>query len=129
LAGLLSIATGNRAGHSAVAAGTESFGYGMLEAAACLAEDGRPTLLMHFDEGLPESHGEIAGPREAATAVAVLLAPADADDGLPVTLEMLPAEQPGDDPLALTFISMLSETAFHGEAAGCRMIWRWRRAA
>ena len=38
LAGLLSIHAGNRKGHTALAAGADSFGYGLLEAAACLAE-------------------------------------------------------------------------------------------
>ena len=53
LAGLLSIATGNRLAHTAVAAGEDSFGYGCLEAAAQLAEVAERVLLLHFDEPLP----------------------------------------------------------------------------
>ena len=51
LAGLLSIATKNTNGHSAVSAGPESFCYGLLEAAACLAEKpDEPVILIHYDE-------------------------------------------------------------------------------
>ncbi len=38
LAGLLSIARGNRHGHTTIAAGRESFGFGLLEALSCLVE-------------------------------------------------------------------------------------------
>src|SRR5271168_3310513 len=50
LAGLLSIAWGNTAGHTAIAAGADSFGYGLMEALACLkAESGAPVMLVYFD--------------------------------------------------------------------------------
>jgi len=64
LIGLLSIATGNRLGHTAVAAGRESFAYGLLEAAAAATErPGQPMALVHFDAHvvtLPTSISEAA---------------------------------------------------------------------
>ena len=53
LAGLLSIQAGNTQGHTAIAAGTDTFEMALLEAAACLAEDpDTPVLLIYGDEPL-----------------------------------------------------------------------------
>lgn len=121
LAGLLSIATGNTAGHGAVAGGNESFGYGFIEAATSLAEAGQPVLLMHFDEALP---GEYGAPAEEPVALALLLVP-----GRDIALEMSPAAAPGADPLALCFATLLRDCAAEASGRGERLSWRWRRAA
>jgi len=42
LAGLLSVSTRNHGGHTALAAGIDSFGFGLMEAAVCLLE--RPKI-------------------------------------------------------------------------------------
>jgi hypothetical protein len=53
LAGLLSIHFGNMRGHTAIAAGLDTFGFGLMEAAACLAEQPQdPVLLIFGDEPL-----------------------------------------------------------------------------
>ena len=72
LVGLLSIARGNCRGHTAIAAGPESFCFGFMEAAACLAENAaEPVLLIHYDEPLPEPFDRPPGP---ALALVVALA-------------------------------------------------------
>jgi hypothetical protein len=59
LVGLLSIAAANRRGHTAIAAGAETFGFGLIEAAACLAESpDEPVVLIYFDEPLPGPYAE-----------------------------------------------------------------------
>ena len=56
LAGLLSIAQQNLAGHTAIASGIESFCYGLVEAAACLHENpNEPVLLIYYNIFLQSS--------------------------------------------------------------------------
>lgn len=130
LAGLLSIATGNRAGHTAVAAGRESLGYGLMEAAACLAEDSRPVLVVHFDEPLPEAYAGVAeGAEERPVALAVLLLPAaeTAGEALVVETGPLAAAEAEDGQMALAFADFLASDKAEGGMRGERLVWRWRR--
>lgn len=127
LAGLLSIATGNRAGHVAVACGGESFGYGLLEAAISLAEGEDSVLLMHFDEPLPDIYAPVSDPAEPAVALALLLTARG--PGRALAFDLAPAPAPGRDPLALRFSALLTGEAGEAVAAGERMTWRWRLAA
>ncbi len=131
LAGVLSIADGNGAGHGAVAAGGDSFGFGLLEAVAALADaaDER-ALLIYFDEPLPEEYVEFNEEREGFAA-ALLLAPARGqDDDLLLSLEQAderPAcrsatAQAGD------FIDFLLSGASSRVSRGERAQWRWQRA-
>ncbi len=124
LAGLLSIATGNTAGHSAVAGGNESFGYGFVEALASLAEGAPSVLLLHFDEALPDIYAPVADTAEEPVALALLLAPGD-----DIALETSPAAVSGNDPLALRFADLLTSDAPEAGGSGERLTWRWRRAA
>ena len=82
LAGLLSIAWGNTAGHTAISAGADSFGYGLLEAIACLNEgSGEPVMLVYFDDLLPQPYDEVADGAETCVALAMLLKPPGHDGG------------------------------------------------
>lgn len=128
LAGLLSIASGNHAGHTAVAAGGESFCCGLLEAAAALADGAPSVLLMHFDEALPPPYAPVGGGDEPAIALALLLSPADGMPGAFV-MDFAPAEGTVRDCPAVAFARLLDGGAGEGSAAGERMIWRWRHAA
>jgi len=130
LAGLLSIAADNRAGHTAIAAGGESFGYGCLEAATSLAEGAGRVLLLHFDEALPEAYREIGGAAEDSLALALLLAPEDEDGaGERIALSFAPSAPPGADSLALCFARLLDGGVTETHATGERLSWRWSRAA
>ncbi|SEH49882.1 beta-ketoacyl synthase chain length factor [Magnetospirillum fulvum] len=130
LAGLLSIAADNRAGHTAVAAGGESFGYGCLEAATSLAEGIDRVLLLHFDEALPESYAEIGGGAEDSLALALLLAP-NRDDGVGerIALGLAPSDPPGTDSLAHCVATLLEGGGSETRAAGERLTWTWQHVA
>lgn len=130
LAGLLSIAAGNRAGHTAVAAGNESFGYGCLEAATCLADGIERVLLLHFDEALPDTYAEIGGGAEDALALALLLAPDnDTGAGERIALRLTPSDPPGADSLAHRVAALLECGGSETHAVGERLTWTWCRAA
>src|SRR5271170_706359 len=74
LAGLLSIARRNKAGHTTIAAGADSFRSGLIEAAACLMEyPEEPVLLVYTDESLPEPYSELGEGGETCVALALLL--------------------------------------------------------
>ena len=74
LAGLLSIARRNMAGHTTIAAGADSFRSGLIEATACLMERAdEPVLLVYTDESLPEPYSEICEGDETCVALALLL--------------------------------------------------------
>jgi Beta-ketoacyl synthase, N-terminal domain len=73
-AGYWTIATGCRAGSSAVAAGAATFGAGLLEAASQALADARPILLVVFDTAGSGPLLEITGARRAF-ATAMVLSP------------------------------------------------------
>ena len=132
LIGLLSIACGNRRGHTAVAAGPESFGFGFLEALCCLAETpDEPVLLIHYDEQLPEPFTNFAS--DTGPAMALVVALAAGGPGEAMTLRLAPRTVPGaslPDSLAAGFCGFLGDrTAPRLTAAGARMTWQWSRDA
>ena len=130
LAGLLSIATGNRAGHTAVAAGPESLGYGVLEAAAALAEDRAPVLLFHFDPRMPGHYAPVCDGADDEGALAMLLAPASEDRGEHIRLSVETAS-PGSSrppPMTAALLDFLRSGKAASDIEGQTMIWRWRRA-
>lgn len=131
LAGLASISTGNMHGHTALAAGLDSFGFGLVEAAACLAErPEQPVLLLYGDE--PLSGGwAVFGGDDLGLPLAIALAlhaPQGEDDA--IVFEAVPRMEPGAPKLcaAVVFMRFLLSAAPSAEAQGVRMDWRWRRA-
>ncbi|KAF0221456.1 MAG: hypothetical protein FD176_3165 [Rhodospirillaceae bacterium] len=130
LAGLLSIATGNRQGHSAVAAGADSFGYGLLEAACFVAEQATPALLFYFDEALPPIYAPISDDDGPAfpLALAALLVPQSWPAARVIHMHMESGDgQPGQCP-ARAFLSVLEQDG-EAVAQGGRHAWRWSHAA
>lgn len=98
LAGLLSIAGHNRAGHTAVAAGPASLAAGLLEAAAGLEAGG--ALLMHLDEPLPAPFDALLPSLAPPCALVLALMPEGAGERM--TLELAPGSPgPRDDAAAL----------------------------
>lgn len=124
LAGLLSIITGNCAGHTAVAAGIDSFGAALWEAAACLADGDGTVLLLHYDEALPASYGPVGGGPEPALALALLLS---AGEG--IHLDWRKAEVAGTESAAGALLDLLAGGSDRACAAGERTIWSFRCAA
>ena len=134
LAGLLSIARQNEAGHTAVAAGSDSFGFGLLEAAACLKSmPQEPVLLAYFDEPLPDEYAAFRGGDESGLALALLLLPARGDGGdLTVSCEAKRAGDPAQPPAteqARDFLRFLLSGEGERLSPGGVVRWRWRRAA
>ncbi len=118
LAGLLSIAGANRAGHTAIASGADSLYHALLEAAACQAErPGQPVLLAYYDEPLPPPYDELA-PGDETIALALLLAPG----GRALRLEQHPAAEPAGHSPGQALATLLdggAAVAFQGD----RLAW------
>jgi hypothetical protein len=132
LAGLLSIHLGNTRGHTALAAGLDTFGFGLMEAAARVVEQPDEAVLLFFgDEPLSgEFHVFGADDVDLPLVVALALqAPTDGDDG--ILFDAVP-KRPGSRPstaAAIDFLRFLLSGAQSAVSEGDRMTWNWRRAA
>lgn len=134
-AGLLSIQTENRHGHTAIAAGADSFGSGFLEAASCIVDQPSiPVILVYYDAPLPEgyaafpAHEVVSGP----FAMAIQFGPALRHrDGIAFEAEPAMNAQGERHDLkeanALKFLRFLLTDATNTTASGERMNWRWSR--
>lgn len=132
LPGLLSIATQNHAGHTAVAGGPDSFGLGFLEALGCLFERPDETvLLVYFDESLPAPYIELPETEGPGIVLALLLAAAGCTAGdLVVSAEPVAnvSHTRQTDRHALDFIRFFLSNQDEHVHHGARMVWRWARA-
>lgn len=131
LAGLLSIHTGNKAGHTAVAGSMDSFGYGLVEAAACLSEDpAKAVLLFYFDPPLPESYSLFRPEVEANLPLALAMTlVSHGDDAITVSTNVASqAEEDGSESLALSFLRFFLGKQRQATVRGGRMVWQWHRA-
>jgi Beta-ketoacyl synthase, N-terminal domain len=133
LAGLLSIHLGNTRGHTAMAAGLDTFGFGLMEAAARLAEQpNEPVLLLFGDEPLPGEF-DIFGEDDIELPLVVALAlqaPAAGDDG--ISFHAVPSGSGGARPSTaapIDFLRFLLSGAPSAVSEGARMTWTWRRDA
>ncbi len=130
LIGLLSIAHGNHKGHTAIAAGQESFCYGLLEAIACLKENpDEPVVLIHFDEPLPGAFSQFNDPTEQPIAIALALATTGEGDLIQIDFE---ASQHKDKPSTShshDFLNFLTGNLTEGLSVGVNVQWRWTRHA
>lgn len=125
LAGLLSIATGNRAGHTAIAAGGDTLGAALTEAAACLASGDSRVLLLHFDEAPPPDYAAAGGGSEPAVAFALLLGAG----GVPLHLDMENASAPTAALYPEHIAAVLRGETDAAGLGGERHRWRLCRAA
>jgi hypothetical protein len=127
LAGLLSIACTNRQGHTAIAAGPESFCFGLLEAVATLAgKPADPVVLLHYDEALPEPFARFDDTPAPFEVLALVLAA----EGEGFSLAITPAdgEKAAATSAAAEFIAFLRDgDAAEGVFRGERCKWHWRR--
>ena len=133
LAGLLSIARNNTAGHTTIAAGADSFGSAMLEAAACLkSRDDEPVMLVYFDDLLPEPYDELADTGEICVALALLLSP-PRGDGQDLALAFAPRDQNmtsrAASGQALDFLRFMFSGERERRSVGERLEWWWQRGA
>jgi hypothetical protein len=132
LVGLLSIQMKNTQGHTALAAGLDSFGFGLMDAVACLVErPSEPVLFLFGDEplcGEYASFGEDDVGLPLVIALAMQTSSAGDDlilfDAVPRNTGSLPSSSP-----ALDFLRFLLSGAGSAVSEGVRMTWKWRRAA
>ena len=128
LAGLLSIATANGRGHSAIAAGHDSFFNALLEAAASLAEEpSEDVTLVYYDEPLPAPFSGFNRPDEEHLVLALLMSAAE---GVPMRMTTCArdAKTAVTPRPAEAFLRSLLEDRAGGSATGQRMAWRWEKA-
>ncbi len=133
LAGLLSIARSNTAGHTTISAGADSFGSAMLDAVGCLkSKPFEPVMLVYFDDLLPEPYDEFADGDETCVALAILLSPPH-DDGEDLTLVLEPRDHDATSlsasGQALDFLRFILSGERERKSIGERLQWRWQRDA
>jgi hypothetical protein len=127
LAGLLSVCTRNHGGHTALAAGIDSFGFGLMEAAVCLLDrPDEPVILVYYDAALPQGYPDtVPACAETTLALALMLVqPCQA----PSRVTMAATPNPGADPgeaAAAVFLRFLRTSASRASATGERMRWDW----
>jgi Beta-ketoacyl synthase, N-terminal domain len=133
LAGLLSIATNATAGHAALAAGTDTFAAGLIEAAGLLGTNpALRVLLICFDEALSPPYDELATGDDAMLAVAVLLTGADRPEGETIEVVVTAAErgaQAATTAQAEAFARFLASGESQRGARGERFNLSWSRVA
>ncbi|MBI3503623.1 MAG: beta-ketoacyl synthase chain length factor [Proteobacteria bacterium] len=128
LAGLLSIVTANGRGHTAIAAGHDSFFNALLEATAGLADgSAEDVTLVYYDEPLPAPFSGFNGKDEEHIVLALLMSAAE---GVPMrlTTRMRDTDTPVTPRPAETFLRCLLQDRARGSAAGQRTVWRWEKA-
>lgn len=133
LIGLLSIEARNRAGHTALSAGRDSFGYSLVESASCLAErPDEPVMLIYGDEKLPADYDAFREADDALLPLVVVLALRPGRPGTG-TLSLRMVARGGNENQspsgAHDFLRFLLSGAPSATSVGDRMRWEWRRAA
>jgi hypothetical protein len=131
LAGLMSIATKNTRGHTAVSAGPASFCCGMLEAAAGLGErPDEPVILLYVDEppggGFADLLRDEPAPAPVVVALGMAAPESEAGEAISMTAQPQPGE-PGEDGPALGFLRFLLSGEREAVAADRDRTWMWRR--
>lgn len=130
LIGLLSIAAQNREGHTAVAAGKESFGHALLEAAACLAEAPQtPITLVYYDEPLPAPFDRFNEAGETPFAAAFHLTANGPGEHLMFAASPASGHAPQSLPQALGFLRFILNDDDERLSPGDRLDWLWKRDA
>jgi len=130
LVGLLSIAQGNHRGHTAVAAGSESFCFGLMEAAACLMENPKePVVFVHYDEPLPNLYARFNETHTEAVALALTLSATGEGEPIMFHSRCTPAGETRSASHALDFLNFLTSGAIEGSSVGEHQQWLWTRHA
>src|SRR5262245_42124096 len=132
LAGLLSIHLGNTQGHTAVAAGLDTFGFGLMEAAARVCEQpSEPVLLFFGDEPLPDEFAAFgADDIDLPLVVALALqAPVAEDDAILVGAVPKRTCVRPSTAAPIDFLRFLLSGVQSAASEGARMTWTWRRDA
>jgi len=127
LAGLLSIVASNKRAHTAVAAGPESLGAGLLEAAMIMADQpDRRVMLLYCHEPLAPIYEPFRRLGETSIAVALLLEPVVSADGERLVAKMDGrAAIPPDEFEALSFVRFLLSPDHQAAFFSVGLRWSW----
>lgn len=130
IAGLLSIAQRNHRGHTTIAAGPDSFGFGFIEAVTCLIDRPQESIvLVYYDEPLPKPYDYFDDEAHEPLAIALCLTAAGGGERFTLSLSPKQADSELFPVPALDFIAfMLSDTA-NKIVCGEHLQWHWRRHA
>ncbi len=130
-AGLFSIAAGNREASSSIAAGTDTFAHGFLEAVLHLER--RPeqmVLLVTGDEPIPDNLSHLIEEPAAAYATGLLLSRSGRGTALRFSREAGRAPRKQREwPDAIEFIRFLHSDDAELSLESGRGCWRWERSA
>jgi len=139
LAGVLSIAAENTQAHTAMAAGPDTFVFGMMEALTLLASERvRSVMLLFFDAPLPGEYAGLESPTESASmALAALLSRKECCHGQlglgSFSAVLLPGHSEnqgltqGTIAQAEAFVRFLENPESAQESRGERIGWRWSK--
>lgn len=124
-AGIFSIARHDEAPATAIAAGTETFGFGLLEAyARARMEPGRPVLYVYADAPAPSPFGMQSCDPERPVALAMLID--DTADFLLETRMLAPADEPGTTPQMTACLSVLEGAqGMISHWSSNQRLWQW----
>ena len=130
LIGLLSIAQHNPKGHIAVASGSESFCFGLLEAVSYLHENpSEQVVLVHFDDLLPGSFASFNEQNESPIALALAIASTGDGAEIQIDVEASRPDEKKSDSHAQDFMDFLASDTMEVLSIGERQRWRWMRHA
>ena len=125
--GLHSILNNNQLPASTVAAGSDTFGHGLLEAAVQLNKHPtKPVLLVCFDEPIPSPLSNLEDRSEEPYCVSLLLTRGPHNQfrfGYRACRNELVTKKP----LALNFIKFLLNEKTYREVIGGRLVWGWKK--
>jgi hypothetical protein len=131
LAGLLSIASKNSQGHTAISAGPDTFAYGLIEAISMLSDGSKESvLLVYFEDVMPPPYDDDNEASETAVALAaVITAPTNRQGDIALTYEPLEQMLPVGSASAqcLAFIGFLLSDKREKQYRSDRIEWRWQR--
>lgn len=129
-AGLFSIAAGNREASSSIAAESDTFGHGFLEALLHLERSPAPVLFVMADEPLPANLAHLVEEPEGAYAVALLLSREGEGPRLEFSLAATKeSPSPRAWPDAIEFVRFLCNGETELTLGHGRRRWSWKRNA
>lgn len=125
-AGVFSIARGETAPATAIAAGDETLGMALIEAAARLSPEQPRILLVYADAPAPSLYQHDVAGTESPHALALLF-DVDSANRLQITTEVA-AEPPSIDMMGLSLLRLLAGPSRQVEWIGQRTRWQWAHA-
>jgi hypothetical protein len=125
-AGILSISKENRSPATALAAGDDSFGWGLVEAYMTWKNNPNAKVLyMYCDDHLPEILSGFEEKGECLHAVALLIG-APCSLSVDLNWEGAADNSTSEGPFSVRFLEVVTKEKLSGEWQGRRLRWDWR---